>query len=71
MITNKLHPVDHYFPNAAVLYYDIIGSTAEELRAQMDVRGPVDSHGCRWDAINSMGLPLELAWLWGFLGLAG
>ncbi len=50
MVINKSQPVNHYFPNATVLYYDITGSTAEELRAQMDIQGAIDPQGHRWDA---------------------
>jgi predicted secreted Zn-dependent protease len=51
MIITKWRPVDHYFPNATVSYYDITGSTAEELRAQLNLLRPADANGDRWDAV--------------------
>lgn len=36
-------------PGATVVYYDITGATASELRAQMDLLGPTDARGQRWD----------------------
>lgn len=40
-------------PGANVVYYDISGSTERELRAQLDVLGPVGSDNYRWDAYTS------------------
>ena len=37
-------------PNATITYYDITGSTASELRAQLDARGPVGYDGYKGDA---------------------
>jgi predicted secreted Zn-dependent protease len=52
MIINQWQPVNHYFPNVVtVLYYDITGPTAEDLRAQMNAKRLVDSHGRRCDAL--------------------
>ncbi len=38
-------------PRATVVYYDVVGDTADELRAQLDALGPVGSDGERWDAV--------------------
>jgi len=43
-------PVTHYFPEGTVLYYDIVGLTAEDLRAQMDALGPIGPDGYKSDA---------------------
>ncbi|MHB8119788.1 MAG: DUF922 domain-containing protein [Methanothrix sp.] len=51
MIINKLCPVDHSFPDAAVSYYDITGSTAEELRSRLNILRPSDPNGHRYDAV--------------------
>jgi len=37
-------------PHATITYYDIFGSTESELRAQLDVLGPVDYQGYKGDA---------------------
>jgi predicted secreted Zn-dependent protease len=60
MIINQLQPVNHYFPSATVLCYDIIGSTAEDLRAQMDFLGPIDDNGQRYDALTRW----HIRWWW-------
>jgi predicted secreted Zn-dependent protease len=39
-----------YIPNATIVYYDISGSTENELRAQLDARGPVGYDGYKSDA---------------------
>jgi len=51
MRINPSPDVNHYLPNATVLYYDIAGSTAEELRAQLNTLCPVDANGNRHDAV--------------------
>lgn len=38
-------------PEAEIVYYDIEGVTEEELRAQLDELGPVDSSGYKGDAL--------------------
>jgi predicted secreted Zn-dependent protease len=47
-------------PNATVTYYDISGSTAEALRAQMDASGPIGDDGYRGDAITRW----HIRWNW-------
>jgi len=60
MIINQLQLVNPYFPNATVLYYDITGSTAEDLRSQMDFLGPIDDNGKRYDALTRW----YIRWCW-------
>jgi predicted secreted Zn-dependent protease len=43
-----IEPVD--IPNANVIYYDISGSTEDELRAQLNTLGPVGYDGYKGDA---------------------
>jgi predicted secreted Zn-dependent protease len=38
-------------PEAKIIYYDIEGVTEEELRAQLDELGPIDSSGYKGDAL--------------------
>ncbi len=38
-------------PRATVIYYDVLGDTAQALRAELDARGPVGRDGKRWDAV--------------------
>jgi predicted secreted Zn-dependent protease len=60
MTINPKQPVNHYFPNATVLYYDITGSTAEELRTQLDILRPSDPNGHRYDAVYRW----SIKWKW-------
>ena len=60
MIINQWQPVNHYFPSATVLNYEITGSTAEDLRAQMDFLGPIDDNGHRYDALTRW----FIRWYW-------
>jgi len=43
----ELPPVEKYIPNANIMYYDIRGSTAEDLVDQMNLIGPMGDHGRR------------------------
>ncbi|HOG46287.1 MAG TPA: DUF922 domain-containing protein, partial [Anaerolineae bacterium] len=52
-------------PRATVIYYEVSGRTAEELRAQLDALGPVDRSGQRWDAI------CNWDYWWSWPGLSG
>jgi predicted secreted Zn-dependent protease len=52
-------------PHASVVYYDIAGSTAEELRAQMDAFGPVGYDGYHGDATTRW----VIRWNWPGFGL--
>jgi predicted secreted Zn-dependent protease len=60
MIVDQWQPVNHYFLSVTVLSYDITGSTAEDLRSQMNTMRPVDSHGHRWDAVTRW----FIRWCW-------
>jgi predicted secreted Zn-dependent protease len=46
--------------DATMQYYDITGATAEDLRASMDARGPVDGSGHRNDAFTAW----DVRWTW-------
>ena len=45
---------------AEISYYDIEGTTEEELRAQLDEMGPVDSSGYKGDALAEW----NISWNW-------
>jgi predicted secreted Zn-dependent protease len=47
-------------PDATKAYYDIQGRTAEDLRQQMMLYGPLDNAGTRWDALTNW----SLSWKW-------
>ncbi|UCF29272.1 MAG: DUF922 domain-containing protein [Chloroflexota bacterium] len=47
-------------PEAKIIYYDIEGATEEELRAQLDELGPVDSSGYKGDALAEW----TIFWTW-------
>jgi predicted secreted Zn-dependent protease len=48
-------------PNATMIYYEISGSTADELRAQMNQQGPLDPlEGVRYDARTDW----YISWTW-------
>jgi len=47
-------------PNAQLVYYDITGSTATELRAQLDALGPRGYDGYKGDATTSW----TIRWNW-------
>ena len=49
-LTESWLPVNHYFPEGTVLYYDIVGLTADDLRAQMDEIGPIGPDDYKSDA---------------------
>jgi predicted secreted Zn-dependent protease len=60
MIINQWRPVNHYFPNAVTVSYYDITLTAEDLRVQMNSKGPVDSHDHIWDALTQW----FIRWCW-------
>jgi len=40
-------------PNTSIIYYDIVGSSESQLRAQLDALGPVDDSGYQGDALTN------------------
>jgi predicted secreted Zn-dependent protease len=48
------------FTGAQIIYYEIEGSSEQELRAQLDEMGPVDSSGYKGDALTEW----EVSWNW-------
>jgi predicted secreted Zn-dependent protease len=53
-----IEPID--IPNAAIVYYDISGSTESELRAQLDALGPTGYDGYKGDATTNW----FISWDW-------
>ena len=47
-------------PEATIVYYEIGGSTENELRAQLDELGPVDFSGYKGDAVTEW----YISWYW-------
>jgi len=53
-------PPDETITNATMIYYDVTGSTAQELRAQMSEDGPLSDDGHRFDARTNW----YISWSW-------
>ena len=62
-----LGPSLGYADGAEIVYYDIVGDSAKELRRQMDANGPLGEDGKRMDGYTHW----NVAWTYGYMPAAG
>jgi predicted secreted Zn-dependent protease len=51
---------DQTIPNATMVYYDVTGATAQEVRTQLNLLGPLSKDGRRYDAMTEW----FISWNW-------